>query len=69
MTNREQFIALLEQHHLTHAQVVGLMCMQARRPIAVRTITYWVMPPERPAARDCPDWAVNALRDALEAKK
>lgn len=63
--NRAEFIALLAAHGLTQAKAADLICEYTHRPCSVRAIRTWVNNPEKPSSRNCPEWAVNALREAL----
>jgi hypothetical protein len=63
--NREAFQALLNEHQLTQAQGATLICAFTHRPCAVRTVRSWLNDPEKPSARPCPDWALEALQKSL----
>lgn len=64
--NRKIFLALLADNGLTQAKAAYLICEYTRRPCSVRTVRSWVNDPDKPSSRNCPDWAVEALAEALK---
>jgi len=64
--NRTAFLALLAGNGLTQAKAATLIGEYTRRPCSVRTVRSWVNDPDKPSSRPCPDWAVEALREALK---
>lgn len=68
MDNRARYQKLLADNDLTQADSAALICEFTRRPCSVRTVRSWLNDPEKPSSRNCPDWAVSALKDALSAK-
>nr|WP_249665033.1 hypothetical protein [Pectobacterium carotovorum] len=66
--NRTRFLALLAENGLTQAKAAFLICEYTRRPCSVRTVRSWINNPGKPSARTCPDWAVEALKQALESQ-
>ncbi len=64
--NRTEFLAILADNRLTQAQAAYLICEYTRRPCSVRTVRSWVNDPDKPSSRTCPDWAVDALKEALK---
>ncbi|KAA6093899.1 hypothetical protein F3I18_23320 [Pantoea sp. B_10] len=67
--NRAMFLSLLSDNELTQAKAAMLICEYTRRPCSVRTIRSWVNDPDKPSSRPCPDWAVEALTEALKSIK
>lgn len=67
--NREKLLVLLAENGLTQAQAAYLICEFTRRPCSVRTVRSWVNDPQKPSSRSCPDWAVEALAEALKTSK
>lgn len=67
--NRAAFLALLLDNGLTQAKAATLICEYTRRPCSVRTVRSWVNDPDKPSSRPCPDWAVEALTNAVEKDK
>lgn len=67
--NRAAFLALLLDNGLTQAKAATLICEYTRRPCSVRTVRSWVNDPDKPSSRPCPDWAVEALANAVEKDK
>lgn len=67
--NRAAFLALLSDNGLTQAKAATLICEYTRRPCSVRTVRSWVNDPEKPSSRPCPDWAIEALSNAIENDK
>lgn len=65
MDNRDQLRQLLTDNDKTQAEGAALICGHTKRPCSVRAIRSWLNNPEAPSARKCPDWAIEALRDAL----
>lgn len=63
--NRTIFLALLADNGLTQARAAYLICEYTRRPCSVRTVRSWVNDPDKPSSRSCPDWAIEALTEAL----
>lgn len=66
MSNRDIFIQLLHDYGITQKKAAELICLQTMRPCSVRAIKSWVNDPSKPSSRNCPNWAINALRMALE---
>ena len=64
--NRAEFMALLEANGLTQAEAANLICVYTHRPCSVRTVRSWLNNPDKPSSRNCPEWAVNALREAIK---
>lgn len=67
--NRTAFLSLLTDNGLTQAMAARLICEYTRRPCSVRTVRSWVNDPDKPSSRPCPDWAVEALTEALKSNK
>ena len=68
MDNRTRFKALLDKHGLKQGESAALICSVTKRPCAVRTVRSWLNDPEKPSSYPCPDWAVNALEDAIKER-
>ncbi len=68
MDNRTRYKALLAEHDLTQAESAALICSFTQRPCAVRTVRSWLNDPDKPSSYPCPDWAVNALESAINAR-
>jgi hypothetical protein len=66
MSARNAFRQLLERHGLTQAEAAAVICRHTQRPCAVRTVRSWVNDPTKDSSRECPQWAVDVLRSALE---
>ncbi len=62
-------MTLLAESGLTQAMAATLICEYTRRPCSVRAVKSWVNDPEKPSSRTCPDWAVEALTEALKSNK
>lgn len=67
--NRTIFLALLADNGLTQARAAYLICEYTRRPCSVRTVRSWVNDPDKPSSRSCPDWAIEALTEALKRNR
>ncbi|MGL0788775.1 hypothetical protein [Xanthomonas translucens] len=65
MDNRAKYQRLLDAHGLTQADSAALICQYTRRPCSARTVRSWLNDPAKPSSRACPDWAVDALTNAL----
>ena len=63
--NRAIFLSLLADAGLTQAMAAEMIGSYTRRPCSVRTVRSWLNNPDKPSSRNCPDWAVNALREAI----
>ncbi|MCL6336280.1 hypothetical protein EXT65_21030 [Pectobacterium carotovorum subsp. carotovorum] len=61
-------MSLLKEYGLTQARAAYLICEHTRRPCSVRAVRSWLNDPSKPSARTCPDWAVDALKQALESQ-
>lgn len=66
MGNREQLRLLLEEYQLTQAKAAELLCYQTQRPCSVRTVRSWLNDPDKVSSRPCPEWAIVALRAAIQ---
>lgn len=65
--NRRVFRALLTAHDLMLKDSAELIALHTGRPCSYRTVKSWMADsPEVSTARPCPDWAVVALRGAVE---
>lgn len=65
--NRRIFRALLAAHDLMLKDSAELIGLLTGRPCSYRTVKSWMADPEEVAtARPCPEWAVEALRKAVE---
>lgn len=68
MTQREELAALLTRYGLTQARAASLISQNVERSCSVRSIKAWLSEPERPSSRPCPEWAIQALKRALNAE-
>nr|QOQ33507.1 hypothetical protein [Pseudomonas syringae pv. actinidiae] len=68
MDNRARYKTLLAEHDLTQAESAALICSFTKRPCAVRTVRSWLNNPDKPSSYSCPDWAVEALADAIKER-
>lgn len=65
--NQRVFRALLTTHDLMLKDSAELIGMHTGRPCSYRTVKSWMADPDEVAtARPCPEWAVEALRAAVE---
>jgi hypothetical protein len=64
--NQKEFRAILEKYGLTQAQAATLITEQTYRPIQSRTVRTWLANADAVSARNCPTWAVVALKRATE---
>lgn len=67
--NREKLLSLLKDNKLTQAQAAYLICEYTHRPCSVRAVRSWINDPDKPSTRHCPDWAVDALTQAIIKNK
>jgi uncharacterized protein YehS (DUF1456 family) len=67
INNREVFRSLLIEYELTQADSAALICKQTQRPCSVRAVRSWLNDPDKASSRPCPDWAVVALKNALNS--
>ena len=65
MSNREAYQRLLAEYGITQAESAAMICEQTQRPCSVRTIRSWLNDPDKPSSRECPDWALAALTNAI----
>ena len=65
MDNRARYQKLLVDRGLTQADSAALICQYTKRPCSVRAVRSWLNDPDKPSSRPCPDWAVEALEQAL----
>lgn len=68
LDNRKRFLDLLANNGITQAEAAYLICEYTRRPCSVRTVRSWVNDPDKPSSRNCPQWAIEALTEALKAR-
>lgn len=66
--NREKYSNLLNMYKITQAESAALICEQTNRPCSVRAVRSWLNDPDKPSSRPCPDWAINALENAIQEK-
>ncbi|WP_150609486.1 MULTISPECIES: hypothetical protein [Pandoraea] len=69
MSNRDRYRQLLIAHGLTQAESAVLICEQTQRPCSVRTVRSWLNDPDKASSRECPDWAVAALENAIARRR
>ncbi|RMN13963.1 hypothetical protein ALQ65_200124 [Pseudomonas syringae pv. coriandricola] len=69
MENRDQLRQLLADHDKTQAEGAALICGHTKRPCSVRAVRSWLNDPKASSARKCPDWAIEALTEALAKEK
>ncbi|WP_321935553.1 hypothetical protein [Paraburkholderia sp. J8-2] len=69
MTNQERYKALLEQAEITQVESAALIAAQTQRPCSARTVRAWLTDADKPSARACPDWAIEALEKRLKKLK
>lgn len=67
--NREIFSRLLKEYKITQAESAMLICKKTQRPCSVRAVRSWLNDPEKSSSRECPDWAVDVLEQALKEMK
>lgn len=64
--NRDLLINLLAENNLTQSKAAYLICEYTRRPCSVRAVRSWINDPTKPSSRNCPDWAIEALLNAIK---
>ena len=69
MNNIERFNKIRRDYGLTQADCAAYICEYTRRPLSVRTIRSWLNDQSKPSSRPCPDWAVEALENAVSKKE
>jgi len=69
MTNSEKFNQIRLKNNLTQAECAALICKLTQRPLSVRTVRSWLNDPDKPSSRPCPEWAVDALLNAISTQK
>jgi hypothetical protein len=62
--NQKEFRAILDKYGLTQAHAAALITEQTYRPIQDRTVRTWLANADAVSARNCPRWAVIALKRA-----
>lgn len=68
--NRNAFRGVQTRHALLLKDCAELIALQTGRPCSYRTVKSWMANPNEVAtARPCPDWALEALRTAVECPK
>ena len=65
MDNRARYLALLKTHDITQAYSAVLISAVTSRPCSGRTVRSWLNDPDKPSARPCPAWAVDALEKGI----
>lgn len=66
MDNRQLYLDLLKLHDISQKRSAILVAAITQRPCSERTVRSWLNDPEKPSSRPCPDWALAALRKAIE---
>lgn len=66
--NRNKLRELVETAALTDAQIVILVMAESKRPCGVRTLQWWLSGDENKKPHRCPDWAIEALENALKRR-
>ncbi|MCX2694492.1 hypothetical protein OO256_26715 [Pseudomonas sp. DCB_CB] len=66
MDNRQLYLDLLKRHDISQKRSAILVAAITQRPCSERTVRSWLNDPEKPSSRPCPDWALSALRKAIE---
>ena len=69
MKNQEKYAALLAAAGITQAASAELIAAETQRPCSVRAVRAWLADPSKPSARECPEWAVQALERRLKKNK
>lgn len=64
--NREKLIELINSNDITRKQVANFIEVETKRPCSWRAVQSWVAEPDKISARQCPDWAIEALTNALK---
>ena len=64
--NRERYSSLLKQYNITQAESAMIICKKTQRPCSVRAVRSWLNDPKKNSSRECPDWAVDVLEQALK---
>ena len=65
MTSREKLREILLKHGITQARCAAIICEYTMRPCSVRTVRSWLNDPTKTSARQCPDWVIAVLTNAL----
>lgn len=65
MDNRTRYLKLLSTHGITQAYSAVLITAVTQRPCSERTVRSWLNDPDKPSARPCPVWAVEALEKGI----
>ena len=66
--NKNKLRELVETAALTDAQIVNLLMAESKRPCGVRTLMQWLGGDEQKKPHRCPDWAIEALENALKRR-
>lgn len=65
VSNRMRYQQLLDAHGITQVYSATLIEAVTKRPCSPRTVRAWLNDPAKPSSRQCPDWAVSALEQAI----
>lgn len=63
---KKEFRGILEQYGITQKQAADLIAEETGQKVGVRKVRTWLADPETPSARNCPNWALTALKRATE---
>lgn len=69
MCPKDKLLWLIEQAGVTQARAAELIAQETKRPCSVRSVRAWLADSDKPSARTCPEWAVDALASRLRFLK
>jgi len=67
--NQKEFRDILEKYGLTQKQAAELITAETGQIVGLRKIRTWLANPQIPSSRNCPAWALTALKRVTEQFK
>ena len=60
-SNKDTLQSLMKELSLSQTRCARVISEITLRPLSARAVRAWLTSPDNPSARNCPDWAINAL--------
>ncbi|CAA9891706.1 conserved hypothetical protein [Candidatus Methylobacter favarea] len=67
--NQKEFRAILEKYGLTQKQASELITAETGQSVGLRKVRTWLADPQIPSSRNCPAWALTALKRGTKQLK
>ncbi|MDT4292364.1 hypothetical protein RO575_22590 [Methylomonas sp. MO1] len=65
-SNQQEFRTILSTYKLTQTQAAELITKETGQKVGARKIRSWLANPEIASSRNCPNWALTALKRVIQ---